>query len=190
MLVTIENLEKELKQGNTNNIYLLYGEETFLLETCLKRIKNNFGKLIPGINYIKIDANNINSLIDDIETPAFGHETKLIIARDTGIFKKDGRKKVQVNAEIVNKISTYIEENVDIIKETVTIVFIEQEVDKNELYKTIEKIGQVCNFEELKPIQIVSRIKAICNGYKVQIDETTIKYLIENVRLQYARTNK
>ncbi len=83
MLVAIENLEKELKQGNLNSIYLLYGEETFLLETCLKKIKNNFGALVSGINYVKIDTNNINTLISEIETPAFGYETKLIIVRDS-----------------------------------------------------------------------------------------------------------
>ncbi len=83
MLVAIENLEKELKQGNLNSIYLLYGEETFLLETCLKKIKNNFGALVSGINYVKIDTNNINTLISEIETPAFGYEKKLIIVRDS-----------------------------------------------------------------------------------------------------------
>ena len=104
MLTTIENLEKDLKEKKLNSIYLLYGEETFLLETCLKKIKNNFGELVAGINYIKIDEGNVNSLISDMETPAFGYEKKLIIARDTGLFKKDGRKKVQANSEIVNKI--------------------------------------------------------------------------------------
>lgn len=83
MLVAIENLEKELKTGKLDNIYLLYGEETFLLETCLKKIKNNFGALVSGINYVKIDANNINTLISEIETPTFGYETKLIIVRDS-----------------------------------------------------------------------------------------------------------
>jgi len=131
MIITIENLEKELKEGKLNNIYLLYGEETFLLESCLKKIKNGFGKLIPGINYIKIDLNNVNLLISDMETPAFGYDKKLIIARDTGLFKKDGRKKVQIKSEIVNKINSYIQENVDTIKEAVTLVFVEQEADKN-----------------------------------------------------------
>ncbi len=90
---------------------------------------------------------------------------------------------MQENSEIVNKISTYIEENIETINETVTIVFVEQEVDKNELYKTIEKLGKVCNFEELKPMQIGNRIKAICNAYKVTIDDCNIKYLIECIRL-------
>lgn len=92
MLVAVENLEKELKQGNQNNIYLLYGEETFLLESCLKKMKNNFGALVPGINYIKVDANNINALISEIETPAFGYETKLIIVRDSRTIQKRWKK--------------------------------------------------------------------------------------------------
>lgn len=83
MQVTIENIEKELKQGKLNSIYLLYGEETFLLESCLKKIKSNFESLISGINYIKIDANNINLLVSEIETPAFGYKKKLIIVRNS-----------------------------------------------------------------------------------------------------------
>ena len=181
MLATIDNLEKDLKTGNLNCIYLLYGEETFLLETCLKKIKTNFGELVSGINYIKIDETNINSLISDMETPAFGYEKKLIIARNTGLFKKDGRKKLQANSEIVEKINSYIQQNMDTINQSVVLVIIEETVDKNELYKTIEKNGIVCNFEELKPAQLSSRIKAICNGYKVNIDSYVIQYLIEYV---------
>ena len=40
MISSIENLEKELKSGNLKNLYLLYGEERFLLETSLKKIKD------------------------------------------------------------------------------------------------------------------------------------------------------
>ena len=39
----IEELEKELRTGRLHGIYLLYGEETFLLENCLKSIKKIFG---------------------------------------------------------------------------------------------------------------------------------------------------
>ena len=92
MQVTVENLEKQLKEGKLNSIYLLYGEETFLLESCLKKIKSNFGSIVSGINYIKIDANNINSLISDIETPAFGYEKKLIIVRDSRNIQKRWKK--------------------------------------------------------------------------------------------------
>ena len=81
-MISIENLEKELKMGKLQNLYLLYGEELFLLETSLKKIKNLFGECIKGINYINIDETNCNNLISDIETPSFGYEKKLIIAKN------------------------------------------------------------------------------------------------------------
>ena len=61
----IEELEKNLKQGILNGIYLLYGEETFLLENCLKSIKKIFGEKINGINYILIDDTNVNGIISE-----------------------------------------------------------------------------------------------------------------------------
>ncbi len=89
----VEELEKDLKQGKLHGIYLLYGEERFLLESSLKNIKKIFGEQIAGINYIFIDDTNLNGIISDIETPAFGYEKKLIIARNTGLFKKDAKRK-------------------------------------------------------------------------------------------------
>ena len=82
-MVSIEKLEQELKQGKLNSIYLLYGEELFLLENNLNKIRKLFGKTIKGINFILIDDTNVKELIQDIETPAFGYEKKLIIARNT-----------------------------------------------------------------------------------------------------------
>ena len=76
-MITIENLEKELKNGVLHSLYLLYGEELFLLETSLKKIKTLFGDCIKGINYITIDDNNYNQIISDIETPAFGYQKKV-----------------------------------------------------------------------------------------------------------------
>ena len=178
-MLTIENLEKDLKEGKLNSIYLLYGEELFLLESCLKKIKNNFGERKAGINEVKIDETNVSSIISDIETPAFGYEKKLIIARNTGLFKKEGRKKSGINIELINKIANYIKENIKIINETIVLVFVEEEAEKNELYKAIENVGIICEFCELKPVQIGARIKAIAKAYEVQIDDITIKYFIE-----------
>ena len=55
----VEELEKELNKKEMNSIYLLYGEERFLLESSLKKIINLFGKTIDGINYVTIDESNI-----------------------------------------------------------------------------------------------------------------------------------
>lgn len=179
-MVSIENLENELKNKKLNSLYLLYGEELFLLETVLKKIKTLFGECVKGINYILIDAENINQLVANIETPAFGYEKKLIIAKNTGIFKKEGKRKNAELAKVKEKINEYIENNTKIMNESTVLVFVESEADKKqELYKTIEKLGTVCQFEFQKPAQIEKRIKAITNAYKVQIDASTLKYFVE-----------
>lgn len=179
-MVSIENLEKELKNGNLEGIYLLYGEELFLLESSLKRIKGLFGELVKGINYILIDDTNIGQLISDIETPAFGFEKKLIIARNTNLFAREGKRKNAEIAKMKEKLTEYLQENEKIIKQSVVLVFVEDSADSvQKLYKTIDKIGVVCKFDYQKPIQIEKRIKAICNGYKVLIDDSTIRYFIE-----------
>ncbi|MBQ2937930.1 MAG: DNA polymerase III subunit delta [Clostridia bacterium] len=178
--MTIENLEKELKEKKLNSIYLLYGEELYLLESNLKKIKTLFGECIKGINYILIDEQNVSEIISDIETPSFGYEKKLIIARNTGLLKKEGKKKSGDLSKIKDKLEQYIDENIKIINESVILVFIEEEADtKSKLYKTIEKNGVVCKFDYQKPLQIEQRIKSICNAYKVQIDSATIRYFIE-----------
>ena len=175
-IMTIENLEKELKCGNLNNLYLLYGEEKFLLESCLKRIKKNFGEIALGINYIQIGEDSINSLIPELETPAFGYEKKLVIVKDAKLFKKETKKKNGNNDLVKEKLIKYIKEKND---ENI-LVIIEDEVEKNSLFEEIQKNkGVICNFEFQKPAQIVQRLKAICNAYKVNVDIATLNHLID-----------
>ena len=178
-MVKVEELEKALKENKISSLYLLYGKEKYLLETCVKKIKKAFGECLKGINYINIDAENVSILIDDIEMPAFGFEKKLIIAKNTGLFKKEAKKKATELATLKNLLNTHINENLSIINETVVLVFIEDEVDKTDLYATIDKNGIVCEFQFQKPLEIKKRLKQICNSYKVNIDESTMQYFIE-----------
>ena len=180
-MLKVEELEKQLNQGETKGIFLLYGEDTYLLEQQLKKIKKNFGETVKGINYILIDENNVQELIADIETPAFGYPNKLIIARNTGIFKREGKgRNGGASKELKDKINDYLKDNIDLINDSVVLVFVENEAEKNSIFNTIEKIGQVCNFEEQKPFQIIKRLKSICNSYKVNVDENVLQYLIES----------
>ena len=163
-------------------VQLFFGEETYLLEARLKKIKKQFGELVKGINYIQIDSNSVNELISDIETPAFGFPTKLIIARDTGLFKKE--KKTAKGPELAtqklsNKIADYINENASIMQEAVELIFVEETVEKNNLYKAIEKNGHVTEFALLKLPELIQNIQKICVAYHVKIDNVTAKYFIE-----------
>lgn len=171
---------------------LLYGEERYLLETKLKKLKKEFGEMINGINFVQIDADTISELISDIETPAFGYPTKLIVAKNTGLFKKEKRasksKSTKTDAKedkkkansLEEKVANYIDGHNEIFKDDVTLIFVEEEVDKNSLYKVIEKYGEITNFELLKMPQLIDNIRKICNAYKVNIDFDVAKYFVES----------
>ena len=118
-------------------------------------------------------------MISDIETPAFGYSKKLIIAKNAGLFKKDKKGMPKGKSDLSNKIAKYIEENAKQLEETIVLIFIEEDITKNDLLKEIEKNGEVCNFEKLKPIEIKKRIKNICNMYEVEIDDKTLQTFIE-----------
>ncbi len=177
--MTIEELEKELKSGNLQNLYLFYGEELYLLESSLKKIKSLFGEAVKGINYVVIDETNLTSLISEIETPSFGYDKKLIIVKNTGLLKKEGKRKNIELSKFKEKLNEYILNNIKIIKETVILVIIEDDIQKQDIVSTIEKYGVSVKFDAQKPMQIEKRIKSICNGYKVNINSDTIKYFIE-----------
>lgn len=181
-------LEKELKENKLRALYLLYGEEQFLIENCLNKMQKNFGERINGINFINLDFSNVANIISDIQTPAFGYPKKMIIVRESGLLKKNtkNKKSSEIKKDVKKeenkvaiKIAEYIDSNIEEIQDSVVIVFVENEIEKNELYKAIEKNGVVCEFAKLKPNDIIKRLKAICNAYKVNVDEFTLRYFIE-----------
>lgn len=176
MDLTYDALDKSIN-NELKPLYLLYGGEQYLIDTCVNKIKKKFGERVLGINYILIDETNLDNLISDIEMPAFGYEKKLIIVKNSGLFKKDGRKKS--GSPIQDKIAEYIDNNMDIIAESVILVFVEGTADKNIVFEKIQKNGIICNIEELKPVQLVKKLKQICNLYKVNVDDTTLNYLVE-----------
>ncbi len=152
-------------------IYLLYGEDNYIKNELLKKIKKNFVELTVGINYIMIDENNIDNLISDLETPAFGYDTKLIVAKDCNLVKK---KNV-----IGEKLADYIQDN-DI--EGVEFVIIENEIDKTTaLYKILQKKGTIKECNEKKPFELIAQIKKIASAYGVEIKEKEAQYFIECV---------
>lgn len=177
---TISQLESSLKQGVLSGMYLLYGKETFLLESCFKKIKKLFGNLAFGLNYIKIDDQNIDSLITEMQTPSFGFDKKLIVVNEACIIKKMTKRGNQQAEEKSKAVAKFIEDNFEDIIDQNVVVFIAEEIEKNDIFKVIDKNGVVCNFEEQKPIELFKRLEYIFKAYNIKIDNYTLNYFVEN----------
>lgn len=162
------------------NLEVIYGENTYLIEKEVKNIKKNFGEIIQGINYVAIEQNSLENIIPELQTPALGYPQKLIVVKNCDLLKKELKTKKTKNMEVAQKIAEYIEENHQELQETTILLIIEESIDKtNSLYKTIEKYGETKEFKELNIVELTQTLKSICSAYKVNIDNETIKYLIE-----------
>ena len=84
-------LKRDLKGGKTENLYLFYGEESYLKELYTERIK----KLVPDngfpeFNYMKFEGpdTELSELDSAWESFPMMAEKKLILIKDSGIFNR------------------------------------------------------------------------------------------------------
>lgn len=88
----MKSLNEDLKTGQFKQIYLLYGEESYLK----RQYKERFVKaLLPEgdtMNYASYDGKNIDvrEVIDLAETMPFLAQRRLLVFEDTGFFKSSG----------------------------------------------------------------------------------------------------
>ncbi len=80
--------------------------------------------------------------MQELQMPCFGYNRKMIIVKNSGLFKKETKKKVSNTKEIRDNIEKYLKENIEDIKERIVIVFIEENVEKLNITKTVEGIGR------------------------------------------------
>ena len=86
----------------------------------------------------------------------------MIVVKNSGLFKKETKKKVSGLKELRDNLEKYLEDNIEEIKENLLLIFVEDSVEKLNITKTVEKIGG-----------------AICNAYKVNVENGALSKLIE-----------
>lgn len=112
--------------------------------------------------------------------PCFGYSKKMIIVKNSGLLKKETKKKNTGNKNLRDDLEKYLKNNIEDIKERIVLIFIEDNVEKLNITKTIESLGGViCEFALQKPVILEKMLTAICNAYKVEVEPGAINFLIE-----------
>ncbi len=115
-----------------------------------------------------------------MQMPCFGYPKKMIVVKNSGLFKKETKKKVTSLKEVREELEKFLKENSKGLEQNMIIVFIEDTIEKLNITKTIENVGGIiCEFELQKPLALEKRLIAICNAYKVKQENGAIKHLIE-----------
>ncbi len=153
-----------------NNLYLIYGSDSFLIELEFKKI---IGDTDP-INIVKynLDNNMIEEVIDDALTISLFSQNKTIIVNNSNIFTT---KKNEIEQDI-KKLEEYLNNpNPDS-----TLIFLveSEKIDtRKKICKIMNKIGKVINIT--KPKNITKFIRDLFDEYEISFEN--INLLIDRV---------
>lgn len=165
----MKSLNEDLKTGQFNKVYLLYGEEAYLKKQYKEKLRNAMVSPEDNMNYAYYEGKgiNVNEIIDLAETLPFFAERRLIILEDTGLFKSAA-------AELAD----YIKDMPD----TTSMIFIESEVDKrNKLYKAVQSKGRVVELGRQDESTLLRWVAGNVKRENKQISENTVRHFLAKV---------
>lgn len=162
-------IDEDVKSGQLNHIYLLYGEESYLRKKYKERLKEALSPDDDSMNYSYFEGKDVSAgeIIDLAETMPFLSDKRTIIIENSPFFKSEGEK-----------IAEYLND----VPETTYFVFVEESVDKrSKLYKSIAKNGCVVEAGGLSEDKIITWILSILKKDNKKITQSTMHYLLGKI---------
>jgi len=164
-------LKQQIKDNNIGNLYLFFGEEVFVKDMYLERMKS----FVPDggfadFNYIFLDAKDaISEKVDDaLNSFPMMSEKKLVVIKNSGIFKKASEEVKEFWLERLADIPDYV-----------LLIFDEQEADKRSvLYKAVTKHGLGVEFSYLKDYEVASWVAREVQKAGKKISKDAAEYLV------------
>ncbi len=166
-----QELIREIEAGRVSPVYLFSGEEDYLKEEALRRIKETLIKpeFLP-FNYDLLSGKEIEGreLMNKLLTQPVGGGKRLIVIRDAQ----------KLNPSVKEKIMEYLENP----SQDVCLILWTPQVDlKKRFYATIEKEGRSVVFYSLKDRELSLWVRNYLYQRKKKISLQALNLLIERV---------
>lgn len=165
----MKSLNEDLKTGQLNRVYLLYGEEAYLKKQYKDKLRAAMLSPDDTMNYAYYEGKGINvkEVIDLAETLPFFAERRVIVLENTELFK---------NA--TPELADYIKEMPD----TTSMIFVESEVDKRgKLYKAVQAKGRAVELGRQDETMLIRWIAGSVKKEGKQISEAVIRHFLMKV---------
>lgn len=175
---TMQTLNQDIKERSFRPVYLLYGEETFLVNSYKNRLK----EAVLGddtMNFSRYEGKGIDvgELIRQADTMPFFAEKRLILVEDSGFFKASSEE-----------LASYLPSMPD----TTCIIFAESQVDKrNRLYKKVKELGYAAEMQRQDVAQLARWAGGILAREERKITGRTMELFLsmtgedmENIRME------
>lgn len=159
----------DIKNQTFANVYLLYGPERYLCRYYTNELANALGDIKDEMNSSVFNGKNIDipKLIDTAQTLPFFAPRRLIVIKDSGVFKASNEMLAQYLKDIAE--DTYF-------------VFCEEEVDKrNKVYKAVQEAGYVAYFDRLNGDGLSRWTATYFAKFGKKITNGNMQFLLERI---------
>lgn len=179
--MSLDLLKDDIKNKKIRKLYLFFGPEDFLKKYYAESLeKLLLSEDMKAMNKIVLEGKQeLGKLTDYCETLPVFSDRKLVIVRNSGLFKS--KKKGDENKKTKSKpqnddLTVFLQD----LPEHVCLVFYESEVDKRlKTLEVIRKNGLVVEFEYQKPDELARWITRKLKACGREIDQITAARLVE-----------
>ena len=174
----MQRINEDITSGQFRQMYLLYGEEAYLLKQYKEKLAAALGgEDSMNMHYMEGKDVNLNELIDLAETMPFFAERRIIVLENTGLFKSGGEK-----------LADYLANPAP----TAFFIFAERETDKRgRLFKLVQQTGRAVEFAVQDERTLKRWIGGLLKKEGKRITEDCAEYFLEktgtdmsNIRLE------
>lgn len=162
----MRKLNEDLKNNNFKNMYLLYGEESYLKRLYKNKLKSSLISSDDTMNYSYYEGKGINpnEIIDLAETVPFFAPKRVIIIENSGFFKTK-----------CEELTEYLESP----SESTCFIFIENEVDKRgRLFKRVKDKGRAVELNYQDEKSLIKWILGLIGKENKRITQNAMELLL------------
>ena len=130
----MKNLQEDIQNQNFKKVYLLFGEEKYLLQQYRNKLEKALVPEGDTMNFSLFQGKKTEprEVIELAETMPFFADRRVIFLEDTGFFKNQ----CQDLPEYMSELPDYL-----------CMVFVEDQIDKrSRMYKAVKKYGSIVEF--------------------------------------------
>lgn len=163
----MQKLNEEIKSGQFKQVYLLYGEETYLLRQYRDKLKDALTDGGDSMNYHYFEGKDVSvgEVIDLAQTLPFLADRRVIVMENSGLFKREGEQ-----------LAEYLKEP----SETAFFVLAEREIDKrSKLFKAVTAKGRAVEFKTQDESTLKRWILGILKKENKKITERDLELFLE-----------
>ena len=160
-------INQHIKSGEFAKIYLLYGEERYLVNQYRDKLLEALTDKDDNLNFMKFAGSGVDTseLLAFCNEMPFFADRRVVLVENSGLFKSS-------NEDFAKKLVE--------IEDTSIAIFVEMDVDSRyKLFKAVDKEGEALEFTTPDEKMMVTWVKSMFKNENVATTDTAVYKIIE-----------